>query len=220
METIEVLKNNELFKELDESELQHVAALVTHKTVLKNTLVISEGDMSTSMYLIKKGKVNVLVANEEGKEMLLSTLLEGDHFGELALLDESPRSANVMTLEKCEFMILHRADFYELLQQHSSIAIRIIKYLCQRVRFITNIAQGLALLDVYGRLVKLLNSLAEPGPDGRLTINIPLTHKDIALRGGSSREMISRIFGELERGQYLSVEHKFITINKKLPLAW
>lgn len=220
METIEVLKNNELFKELDESELQHVAALVTHKTVLKNTLVISEGDMSTSMYLIKKGKVNVLVANEEGKEMLLSTLLEGDHFGELALLDESPRSANVMTLEKCEFMILHRADFYELLQQHSSIAIRIIKYLCQRVRFITNIAQGLALLDVYGRLVKLLNSLAEPGPDGRLAINIPLTHKDIALRVGSSREMISRIFGELERGQYLSVEHKFITINKKLPLAW
>lgn len=220
METIDILKSNELFKELDASELQHLAAVTTHRTVVKNTLVISEGDLSNSMYLIKSGMVNVLVSNDEGKEMILATLQSGDHFGELSLLDEAPRSANVLTVEKCEFIILHRAEFYNLLEQNPAIAIRVIKYLCQRVRFITNIAQGLALLDVYGRLVRLLNSMAQVNEQGKNVITLPLTHKDIAARVGSSREMISRIFGELEKGGYLTVEHKIITISKKLPSAW
>lgn len=152
--------------------------------------------------------------------MILSTLQQGDHFGELSLLDEDPRSANIITVEKCEFIIIQRADFYAFLKQHASIAISVIKYLCQRVRFITNIAQGLALLDVYGRLVKLLDSLAESGENGQKVIALPLTHKDIALRIGSSREMISRILSELEKGQYLTITNKLITINRKLPSAW
>ncbi len=122
------------------------------------------------------------------------------------------RSANVIALEKCVFIVLHKADFYQLLKQNSTIAIGVIKYLCQRVRFITSIAQSLALLDVYGRLVKLLLSLSAPGEDGKLVVSLPLTHKDIASRVGSSREMISRILSELEKGQYLIIENKIITI--------
>ncbi len=220
METIDIFRSNELFQALNEPELQHLAELATQRTVPKNTMVISAGDMSSSMYLIKSGMVNVLVANDEGREMILATLQAGDHFGELSLLDEAPRSANVLTLDKCEFIILHREEFYKLLEHNPMISIRVIKYLCQRVRFITNIAQGLALLDVYGRLLRLLNSLAQQTADGKMVINIPLTHKDIASRVGSSREMISRIFSELEKGEYVSVEHKIITLHKKLPLAW
>jgi CRP/FNR family transcriptional regulator, cyclic AMP receptor protein len=220
METIDILKSNELFKDLTEDDLTSIAGLTQKRVVPKNTLVISEGDIYSSMYFIKNGKVNVTIGNEDGKEMILTTLLAGDHFGELSLIDDEPRSANVIAVEKCEFIILHRADFFQLLKQHSTIAVGVIKYLCQRVRFITNIAQGLALLDVYGRLSKLLYSLAEPNENGQLQINIPLTHKDIAARVGSSREMISRVISELEKGQYLTVEHKLITINKKLPSAW
>lgn len=220
METIDIFRSNELFQALNEPELQHLAELATQRIVPKNTMVINAGDMSNSMYLIKSGMVNVLVANDEGREMILATLQAGDHFGELSLLDEAPRSANVLTLERCEFIILHREEFYKLLEHNPMISIRVIKYLCQRVRFITNIAQGLALLDVYGRLLRLLNSLAQPTADGKMVINIPLTHKDIASRVGSSREMISRIFSELEKGEYVSVEHKIITLHKKLPLAW
>ena len=220
METIDILKSNELFKGLEEKELSIIAELTTKKTVLKNTLVVSEGDTSNSMYLIKEGKVNVTLTNEEGKEMILTTLQQGDNFGELSLLDDDPRSANVIALEKCVFIVLHKADFHQLLKQNSTIAIGVIKYLCQRVRFITNIAQSLALLDVYGRLVKLLHGLSTPGENGQLVISLPLTHKDIASRVGSSREMISRILSELEKGQYLTIENKIITINKKLPSAW
>lgn len=220
MDTIDILKNNELFKTLAHEELQSLVSLTSTRTVLKNTLVIGAGDTSSSMYLIKSGTVNVTVTNDDGKEMILSTLLPGDHFGELALLDEDPRSANIITLEKCEFIIIHRADFYAFLTQHASIAISVIKYLCKRVRFITNIAQGLALLDVYGRLAKLLDSLAGAEAQGERVIALPLTHKDIALRIGSSREMITRIFIELEKGGYISVNNKIITLHRKLPSAW
>ena len=220
METIDILRSNELFKNLDEEELQSLAGLTNKRSVPKNTLVISEGDISSSMYLISQGKVNVTIGNEECKEMILTTLQVVDHFGELSLIDDEPRSANVITVEKCEFIVLHRADFFHLLKQNSRLAIEVIKFLCHRIRFITNIAQGLALLDVYGRLSKLLYSLAEPGENGLLQIKHPLTHKDIALRIGASREMISRIISELEKGHYLTIDHKVITINQKLPSAW
>ena len=220
METIDILRRNEFFRDLDDAELKNIAALTTRKSVPKNTLVINEGDISSAMYLIKSGKVNVIVSNEEGKEMILITLLPGDHFGELSLIDDEPRSANVIAVERSEFIILHRADFFHLLKQNSTLAIGVIKSLCQRIRFTTNLAQGLALLDVYGRLSKLLYSLAEPDEQSVLKIKLPLTHKEIAARVGSSREMVSRIISELEKGHYLTIEHKIITINKKLPLAW
>ncbi len=220
METIDILKKNDLFKDLDDAHLEAIAGLTKTRKVAKNTYVINEGDDDSAMYIIKEGTVNVMVANDEGKEMILTTLKPGDQFGELSLLDAEPRSANVISNEKCEFLIIHKAPFYKLLEENSVIAISIIKYLCNKVRLITYLAQGLALMDVYGRLVKLLLDLSETNEEGEQLVTIPLTHKDIALRVGSSREMISRILKELETGNYLTIENKIIKINKKLPLAW
>ncbi|MGR9052948.1 MAG: Crp/Fnr family transcriptional regulator [Gammaproteobacteria bacterium] len=221
METLEILKLSELFTGLEETELLALAELTKKRTVPKNTLVISEGDTASSLFIIKEGRVNVTLSNEQGKEIILSSLSQGDHFGELSLLDDEPRSANVIAVEKCEFLILTKQDFYPLLMKNSSIALSIIKYLCHRIRLLTNTAEGLALTDVYGRLVKLLTELAEPDEaSGKLIIERPLTHKEISMRVGSSREMISRIMSELEKGHYLTTENKKITINKKLPTAW
>ena len=220
METIDIFKSNELFKHLDDDELRMIVAMTTQKTVQKNALVINEGDSSSSMYLIKEGKVNVTVTNEEGKEFILSTLQQGDNFGELSLLDDNPRSANVIALEKCIFLVLKKADFYKLLQSNPGIAIRVIKYLCQRVRFISSIAQSLALMDVYGRLVKMLREFSSQGENGQFIVSIPLTHKDIASRLGCAREMVSKIINALKKGGYLSIENKIIIIHKTLPPAF
>lgn len=217
---IEILRNNGLFGELSDEEFASLANLTQPRTFLKNALILCEGDSSNAMYIIRKGKVNITVTNEDGKEMILSTLQAGDNFGELSLLDDAPRSANAVALEKCELIVLHKTEFIQLLKQNSAIALAIIRYLCERIRFLTNLAQGLALLDVYGRLVKLLHSMAEPNVEGKLVVALPLTHKDIAMRVGSSREMISRILSELEKGGYVSCENKQIAINKKLPAAW
>jgi CRP/FNR family transcriptional regulator, cyclic AMP receptor protein len=220
METIDVIKANQLFKGLDETELKIITRLTTKKTVLKHTLVISEGDDSSAMYLIKEGKVKVTVTSTDGKELILTTLQQGDNFGELSLLDDSHRSANVVAIENCVFIVLHKADFFQLLKQNSSIAFSVIKFLCHRVRFVTEVAQSLALMDVYGRLVKLLHDLSVPSENGKLIVSIPLTHQDIASRVGCGREMITNIMKGLKKGRYLTIENKIITINKKLPQAY
>lgn len=220
METLEFFNNCDFFKGLPEEELKILGDVAKSRKVGKNTLVINEGDVSSTMYFIKEGRVNATLSNEDGKEVILSSLKKGDHFGELSLLDGEPRSSNIITMEKCEFLILHKDDLFKMMQQDSRIAINVIKYLCSRIRYITRNVESLALMDVYGRLVRLLHDLSEESAEGKLIVQQPLTHKDIALRVGSSREMISRILKELEKGEYLSVENKIITINKKLPLAW
>ncbi|MEQ1602687.1 MAG: Crp/Fnr family transcriptional regulator [Methylophilaceae bacterium] len=220
MEIINILKSNELFKELEVDELRTVAELTIIKAVRKNTLVISAGDTSSSIYLIIQGKVKVVVTNEEGVELILATLQQGDNFGELSLLDDQPRSANIIALEDSVFTILHKADFFKLMEKNPKIAMAVIKYLCNRVRFLTNTAQSLALLDVYGRVVNLLHDLSTPKENGQWLVSQPLTHQDIASRVGSSREMISQILNELKKGGYVTIENKIITINRKLPSAW
>jgi CRP/FNR family cyclic AMP-dependent transcriptional regulator len=220
MDTIEFLIGCDFFKGLSEDELQQLSGVTKTRRVGKNTLVINEDDISSSMYFIVEGRVNATLSNEDGKEVILSSLHKGDHFGELSLLDGEPRSTNIITTEPCVFLVVHKDDFYCLLEKNSKIAINVIKYLCGQVRHITKNVESLALMDVYGRLVRLLHDLSEPSESGKLVVQQPLTHKDIALRVGSSREMISRILKELEKGDYLIIENKVITINKKLPLAW
>jgi len=220
METLEILQRNELFKHLTPDELTLLAQSTITRKVPKNTLVINQGDTSNSLFIIKEGHVNVTLYNDDGKELILATLRPGDHFGELALLDEKPRSANVITIENSVFIVLHKEDFFRLLESNPRVALSVIRYLCNQIRLLTSIAESLALMDVYGRLVKLLMDMAEVDEHGEWVIDMPLTHKDIAKRVGSSREMISRIMKELEKGHYLTTEHKTIKIHKKLPIAW
>lgn len=171
------------------------------------------------LYIIKEGSVNVVASDEEGNEIILSILNAGDIFGELSLFDDKPRSASVITLEKCVLLVLNKSDFMDLLKQYPQIAIQVIKYLCQRIRFSNSITKSLALMDVYERLKNFLNTMATPGVDGKLVINRPLSQREIATHIGSGREVISKILSELVKGGYLTIERKIITIHKKLPKA-
>ena len=219
METIEILKNNGLFGGLEEGQLKTLADLAKQKKVKKKTFIIKEGENSNEMYLIKKGKVEVMLNNNDGKELILSTLLEGESFGELSLLDNKPRSANVVSLEDCVLLTINQVDFYEFLRNNSKAAIEVIKYLCRQLRLTNSIAHSYALMDVYERLRKYLYSVAEREPGGRLMIRAPLTHKEIAVNICTGREVVSRMLRGLEKDGYLTVKNKRITILKKLPSA-
>ncbi|MBX3617286.1 Crp/Fnr family transcriptional regulator [Nitrosomonas sp.] len=220
METVDLLRSNELFSHLGDAELKMVAELTKIRTVPKNTLLISEGDMSDVMYLIKEGKVDVMVTNEKGEQFVLSTLKQGENFGELSLLDNHPRSASIITLEKSILIALHKEDFLRLIEHNHTIAKGVINYLCQRIRFVTSIAQSMALLDVYGRLCKLLHDLSKRDEGGKGIIESPLTRQAMALRIGCSREHVSRIYNGLLKGGYLIEEEDRVIIDKKLPPAW
>ncbi len=202
-------------RELDEHELRALSAHASEQTFQKNVVIVNEGDESKTIFVILSGRVKVFLRSADGREMVINILGPREYFGEM-VIDDGPRSASVATLETCRFLIITKADFKALVAADSDFALKLINRLMQRVRALTDNIRSLALLDVYGRVARLLLELATEH-DGRLVVAEKLTQQDIAERVGASREMISRIFKDLVTGGYISVEHKQITINRDLP---
>jgi len=214
-----MLRNVSLFSGLPEESVKAVSALATTRPYPKNTIIISEGDDSDSLYAVLSGKVKVYLSDDEGKEIIINIHGPGDYFGEMALLDDKPRSASVMTLEESKLAVLSKSAFEDCLSKNPQISLPIIRGMSKRLRNLTENVKSLALMDVYGRVARTLLDMAEPKGDA-LVINQRLTQREIASMVGASREMVSRILKDLSVGGYITIENKKITINEKLPPGW
>ena len=214
-----MLENIELFSGLAPDEQSRLSSRAVIHSYPRNTIVINQGDISTSLHVIVSGKVRVFLSNEEGKEVILSTQGPGEYFGEMALLDEGPRSASVATLEPCQFLVVPKEDFRDFVERNPAFAFSLIGKLISRVRALTDNVKSLALMDVYGRLARLLLELAEER-DGALVIGERLTQQEIASRIGASREMVSRILKDLTTGGYITQSRDGIVLHRKPPLHW
>jgi CRP/FNR family cyclic AMP-dependent transcriptional regulator len=205
-------------KDIGDSFVRELASLGRVRTYPKNSVFITEGDQSDSLFVVLKGKVKVFVSDNEGHEMILDTHGPGEYVGEMAF-DGNPRSASVMTLEPTTFSVVARDPIREAIRKNPDFALDMISKIIERARLATTSVKHLALLDVYGRVARLLLEMAVE-KDGKLIIPDKLTQQEIAERVGASRDMVSRIFRDLTAGGYISVENRFITINKKPPARW
>ena len=212
------LQSIPLFEGVPDADLRALADRTVTRSYPKQAIIVNEGDESNSLYLILAGRVKIYLADEHGKELILAIKGPGQYFGEM-VLDEQPRSASVMTLEPAQFAILSRADFKAFLLSHAEVALQLIQNLNRVARGLNRNVRNLAMLDVYGRVARILLELAVER-DGKLVIPEKLTQKDIAARVGASREMINRILRDLTTGGYVSVEDGRITINKAPPARW
>jgi CRP/FNR family transcriptional regulator, cyclic AMP receptor protein len=199
--------------------VRELAALGRLRTYPKNTVFITEGDSSDSVFVVLTGKVKIFIADTEGHEMILDIQGPGEYVGEMAL-DGNPRSASVMTVEPTTFSVVARDPIREEIRKNPDFALDMISKIIDRARLATNSVKDLALLDVYGRVARLLLTLAVEKEDGKLAIPEKLTQQEIAERVGASRDMVSRIFRDLTAGGYITVENRIITINKKPPARW
>jgi len=205
-------------KSISDPFVRELAALGRLRSYPKNTVFITEGDSSDSVFVILAGRVKVFLSDTEGHEMILDTQGPGEYVGEMAL-DGKPRSASVMTLEPSTFSVVARDPIKEAIRRNPDFALDMISKIIDRARLATNSVKDLALLDVYGRVARLLLNLAVEH-DGRLQIPEKLTQQEIAERVGASRDMVSRIFRDLTAGGYIKVENRIITITKKPPARW
>jgi len=210
---------NELqLNDLHDPFVRRLASLGRVRTYPKNSVFITEGDSSDSLFVVMKGKVKVFVSDNEGHEMILDTHGPGEYVGEMAL-DGNPRSASVMTLEPTTFSVVARDPIREAIRENPDFALEMISRVIDRARLATNSVKHLALLDVYGRVARLLLDMSVE-KDGKQQIPEKITQQEIAERVGASRDMVSRIFRDLTAGGYISVENRIITINKKPPARW
>ena len=213
------LRSVPLFDGVAEAELRALAERTVTRSYPKQAIIVSEGDDTDSLYLILAGRVKVYLSDEAGKELILAIKGPGQYFGEM-VLDSQPRSASVMTLEPSQFAILSPADFKAFLLRHAEVALQLIENLIRVARGLTHNVRSLAMLDVYGRVARILLELAVDQGGGKLVIPEKLTQKDIAARVGASREMINRILRDLTAGGYVTLEGGRITINKAPPARW
>jgi CRP/FNR family cyclic AMP-dependent transcriptional regulator len=203
---------------LPKALLDEIAKVATVRPYPKNAIIVTESDESDSLYVVLSGKARVYVSDDKGREVALNQIGAGEYFGEVTL-DGGPRSASVMALEQCRCAVLRRAELTALIERNPGFALHLMRKLAHRVRELTENVRSLALMDVYGRVARLLLELAEE-KDGKLVVAEPLTHKEIASRVGASREMISRIFSDLADGGYLRKEGGQLVIARKPPPRW
>jgi len=212
-----MLEHVNLFSNVPESALQALEKISLVRKYPKNMILFMEGDESSHLYIIKKGKVSVSVADDEGRQVILNYMADGEYFGELSLVDGRPRSATITTVTNCEFIVISRNSFLDLLKTNPDFVLVIAMALAQKVRELTESVKDLALLDVYGRVSHVLERLSDDS--GRIE-NPKVTHQDIASMVGSSREMVSRIMKQLIIGEYVEQHSQYIQIKRTLPRAW
>jgi CRP/FNR family transcriptional regulator, cyclic AMP receptor protein len=211
------LKRVPLFSDLSEVELARFTDVVREREYPKNSVILFEDDPGDALFIVSSGQVKVVLIGEDGREVILSVLSDGDFFGEMSLIDDEPRSAHVIAMKDSALLVLRRDDFQQQIQALPSIALKVLKVLVGRLRRADAKIGGLVLLDVNGRVAKLLLDLADEGGGPRITRK--LTHHTIAQMIGSSRETVSRAMRELTDRGLIDVSRREITIKNRDGLA-
>lgn len=215
-ETLETLRRVPLFTHLGEAELVRVGAAARDRAYPKNSVILFEDDPGDALYVVVTGQVKVVLIGEDGREVILAVLGAGDFFGEMALIDDEPRSAHVIAMEDANLLVLRREDFQSALQEHPRIALGLLQALSRRLRRADDKIGALVLLDVLGRVARLLLEMADEEDGGRITKKV--THHTIAQMVGSSRETVSRTMRELSERGLIEVTRRTIVVKDRKAL--
>jgi CRP/FNR family transcriptional regulator, cyclic AMP receptor protein len=212
-----VLKAVPLFASFPEDQLRMLTTVVSRKSVTRSTMVMAAGDATDSLYIVLSGRLKVMMSDAEGKEVILSILGPGEIFGEMGLIDDEPRSATVVTIEPCELLSLAKRDFKKSLAENFEMCMAVMRGLVKRLREADRKIGSLALLDVYGRVARLLLDMSE-NVDGEKVVTKRLPKQDIAKMIGASREMVSRVMKDLQMGGYIEVRGSNIVLRDTIVL--
>ncbi|MBK7356957.1 cyclic nucleotide-binding domain-containing protein [Propionivibrio sp.] len=208
-----LLQNIPMFAGLPDAQLEQIARMAVSRKVARNTTIVYVGDSTDSLFVLVSGSAKVLNRDAEGNEVILCLLGEGECFGEMGLIDGSPRSADVVTNEPCELLVIAKVDLMKALADNFDLCLNIMKSLVLRLREANRKIESLALMDVYGRVAKLLLDFSEK-EHGIRVIRRKVTKQDMAKMVGASREMVSRVMKDLERSGYIRVEAGRIVLNE------
>jgi CRP/FNR family cyclic AMP-dependent transcriptional regulator len=212
-----VLKAVPLFASFPDEQLRMLTTMVTRRSAPRSTTIMAGGDATDSLYIVLSGRLKVMMSDSEGKEVILTILGPGEFFGEMGLIDDEPRSASVVTIEPCELLSISKRDFKRCLAENFEMAMEVMRGLVRRLREADRKIGSLALLDVYGRVARLLLDMAE-NVNGEKIVTKRLPKQDIAKMIGASREMVSRVMKDLQTGGYIEMRGSTIVLRDTIML--
>jgi CRP/FNR family transcriptional regulator, cyclic AMP receptor protein len=214
-----VLRQHPLFAELDPKVIDRLLAYARSKTVAAGATIFARGDAGTGLFAVCSGTVKITNHSADGKDAVFNLLNAGEIFGEIALLDGRPRSADALALTRCELIAVDRRDFLPLLKDQPEIALKMIEVLCARLRHVSEHVEDVLFLDLPGRLAKTLLRLAErakPSSSGR---KVAITQREIGQIIGMSRESTNKQLREWEQQNWVRLERGGITVLASAELA-
>jgi CRP/FNR family cyclic AMP-dependent transcriptional regulator len=212
-----MLRSVPLFASFSEEPLRLLATVVTRRSVTRGTMIMAAGDPTDSLYIVLSGRLKVMMSDADGKEVILTIIGPGEFFGEMGLIDDAPRSASVVAIEPCELLAITRRDFKKCLAENFEMSMAVMRGLVRRLREADRKIGSLALLDVYGRVARLLLDMAET-VDGQKMVTKRLPKQDIAKMIGASREMVSRVMKDLQMGGFIEMRGSTIVLRDTILL--
>ncbi|HEX7250850.1 MAG TPA: cyclic nucleotide-binding domain-containing protein [Burkholderiales bacterium] len=212
-----MLRSVPLFASFSDEPLRMLTTVVTRRSVTRGTIIMAAGDPTDSLYIVLSGRLKVMMSDADGKEVILTILGPGEFFGEMGLIDDAPRSASVIAIEPCELLAITRRDFKKCLAENFEMSMAVMRGLVRRLREADRKIGSLALLDVYGRVARLLLDMAET-VDGQKMVTKRLPKQDIAKMIGASREMVSRVMKDLQVGGFIEMRGSTIVLRDSILL--
>ena len=209
-----LIRNVPLFSLLPDTQLVLLTQVLLRKPYPKNSTVVVAGDPADALYVVISGRLKVIMSDKEGREVILAILSQGDFFGEMGLIDQAPRSATVVTIEPCELLTITQADFTKCLQKNFELTMNVILGLVKRLREADKKIGSLALMDVCGRVARLLMEMAETIDGQKVVTKLP--KQQIAKMVGATREMVTRVMKEMETGGHIEVRARQILLRESL----
>lgn len=215
----DALQKVPFFANLSNDEASSLASRLIPRRFGSGQIIFHLGDPGGLLYIITQGKVKISHSTPDGQEALLAILGKGDFFGELALLDDSPRSATAEAIETTETLTLHRDEFLRFMNRNPGFASHVLQTLARRIRNLNDQISDVFFLDLNGRLARTLLNLArqhgKPIEDGTL-IDISLTQTDLADMTGATRVSINKTLGRFRRAKWVRVQgRRFIILDQE-----
>jgi CRP/FNR family transcriptional regulator, cyclic AMP receptor protein len=214
---ISLLRNHPLFREFPAAVIEQFASRMTRRTMPRGTTIFSRGDPGSGLWGILKGAVKITMLATDGRELVINIIKAGEIFGEIALLDGQPRTADAATMTDCELIVIERRDFIPLLRSQPDIALKFIEVLCSRLRRTSGQLEDAVFLNLPSRLAKTLLHLA--GDAEKPASKIIITQRDIGQIIGMSRESTNKQLRAWAERKWVRLERGSVTILKPDALA-
>jgi len=213
--SITALRTFPLFQGLADETLGAVARSAMMRRIPRGQTVVHAGDRTDFVYFVLTGSLKVVVSDEDGREVILSILGQGELFGEMGVFGEHPRSASVVAVVPADLVVVAKNDFRQVMQENFEISWRIMCNLADRLRNADRKIESLALMDVYGRVARLLIEMSED-VNGEAVVVRKITKQDLAKMIGASREMVSRVMKDLSTQGLIEETDHGIVLRERL----
>jgi len=209
-----VLRHNYLFRGLSDAALERIAALATRRIYYKGSVVFSQGDVGDALYGVASGRVRISASATDGREVFLNIMEPGDTFGEIAVMDGLPRTANAIALDDTSLIAIQRNDFLAFLEREPQLAIHLLKLLCERLRWTSDLVEESAFLAGPARLAKRLLILASL--HGRAAgvghLELRISQAELAHFLGISRQIVNQHLTDWRRNGWVDLGRTQIVI--------